>query len=513
MTVLTSPQRSTGSPLSPLQQWAQLPEPQRQRLLSRLQPLEKALLGYEWDKWIARPNQLPPDGDWRFWLVMAGRGYGKTRVGSEETRRAAKNVRFPNIIGATADDARDIMIEGESGILAVCPAWERPEYLPSKRRLDWPSGAKTLIFTADEPERLRGKQHEWIWADEVAAWRYPEAWDQAMLGLRLGPNPRAVITTTPKPTGLIRELIASPYTVVTRGSTYDNIGNLAPAFAAEIIRKYEGTRLGRQELEGELLEDEGLAYRFSEALHVVDPFEIPDGWERFESMDYGRAMSSASAWLAYAVDYDGNIVVFDELYEPGLPSVIAPLVHARREKWHPAGSPSHGRQVCWADPAVFNAGQTSNRWDQPAVVKDEFAENGIRLSKALTNDRRAGYIRVSEMLKLDEARVAPPWSRIAGTPASPRLFVMDHCKNVISQLKEAPLGEDGPGPLHDRFPGEVVAEGWESRYGHAHASLRYGVISRPGPSEKPYEPLDDPRAEALRRLTEGRNTKPRFEVV
>jgi phage terminase large subunit-like protein len=147
------------------------------------------------------------------------------------------------------------MIEGESGILACCPDHERPDYLPSKRRLEWPNGARTLIFTADEPERLRGKQHMRLWADEIGAWRHADAWDQAMFGLRLGADPRAVATTTPRPTPLIRNLIADPTTVITRGSTYDNRANLAPQFLDQIIKRYEGTRLGRQELGGELLLD------------------------------------------------------------------------------------------------------------------------------------------------------------------------------------------------------------------------------------------------------------------
>jgi phage terminase large subunit-like protein len=209
---------------------------------------------YRWTM-NARPNQLPPPGSWRTWLIQAGRGFGKTRIGAEWTRESVKHFPIVNIIGATADDARDIMIEGESGILACCPDHERPDYLPSKRRLEWPNGARTLIFTADEPERLRGKQHMRLWGDEIGAWRYVEAWDQAMFGLRLGADPRAVATTTPRPTMLIRNLIADPTTVVTRGSTYDNRANLAPQFLDQIIKRYEGTRLGRQELGGELLLD------------------------------------------------------------------------------------------------------------------------------------------------------------------------------------------------------------------------------------------------------------------
>lgn len=170
-------------------------------------------------------------------------------------RAWVREFRLVNLIGATADDARDIMIEGESGILAICARHERPLYVPSKRRLEWPNGAKTLIFTADEPERLRGKQHMKLWCDELASWRRPEAFEQAMFGLRLGSAPQVVITTTPKPVKLIRDLIADPGTVITRGSTYDNRQHLAPGFFARIIKRYEGTRLGRQELNAEMLDD------------------------------------------------------------------------------------------------------------------------------------------------------------------------------------------------------------------------------------------------------------------
>lgn len=147
------------------------------------------------------------------------------------------------------------MIEGESGILAICPPEERPLYVASKRRLEWPNGAVSLIFTADEPERLRGKQAMKIWADELASWRYPEAWEQAMLGLRLGNNPQAVVTTTPKPTKLIIELSEDKRNIVTFGTTYENKTNLAQGFFDYVIKKYEGTTLGQQELEAKILKD------------------------------------------------------------------------------------------------------------------------------------------------------------------------------------------------------------------------------------------------------------------
>jgi phage terminase large subunit-like protein len=235
---------------------ASLPEKQRNEWIASLNPVEAQALLTQWTFW-ARPAQLPPEGDWRIWLLLAGRGFGKTRTGAELIRaRAVKRIaRRLALVAPTASDARDILVEGESGILAISPPWERPRYEPSKRRLTWPNGAVATLFSADEPERLRGPQHDTAWCDELASWRYPEAWDMLMFGLRLGSDPRVVVTTTPRPTKLIRQLIVDPTVVVTRGATHENRGNLAPAFLGQIIRKYQGTRLGRQELEAELLED------------------------------------------------------------------------------------------------------------------------------------------------------------------------------------------------------------------------------------------------------------------
>lgn len=235
---------------------AALPGEQLQEAIETLTDDEAAALLYDWKFW-ARPSQLPPPGDWRVWLILAGRGFGKTRTGAETTidrvrRGVSKRV---GLIAPTAADARDVMVEGESGILACSPPDFRPLYEPSKRRLTWPNGAVATLFSAEEPDRLRGPQHDFIWADEPAAWKYPETWDMAMFGLRLGTNPQVVATTTPRPTRLIRDLVADPGTVVTRGTTYENARNLAPAFLTAIVKKYEGTRLGRQELNGEILDD------------------------------------------------------------------------------------------------------------------------------------------------------------------------------------------------------------------------------------------------------------------
>ena len=235
---------------------ASLPEGPRDRIIGSLSPDEALALLYDWRFW-ARPSQLPPEGRWRVWLLLAGRGFGKTRTGAElvRSRVAARSARRLALIAPTAADARDVMVEGESGILAISPRWDRPRWEPSRRRLTWPNGAIATFYSADEPERLRGPQHDAAWCDELASWRYPEAWDMLMFGLRLGEDPRVVVTTTPRPTSLVRTLIEDPRVIVTRGSTYENRPNLAPQFLDQIIRRYQGTRLGRQEIDAEILDD------------------------------------------------------------------------------------------------------------------------------------------------------------------------------------------------------------------------------------------------------------------
>ncbi|WP_281683886.1 DNA-packaging protein [Thalassobaculum salexigens] len=225
-------------------------------LLEGLTDRDAAHLLHDWPLW-ARDKQLPPQGDWRVWLILAGRGFGKTRTGAEWVRALAESQRAGRIalVGETASDARDVMVEGESGLLACCPPWARPLYEPSKRRVTWPNGAMATCFSADDPDQLRGPQFDAAWADEIAKWRYEAAWDNLMLGLRLGLDPRFVATTTPKPRAWLSRLMADPRTMVTRGGTRENAANLAPAFLDQILARYDGTRLGRQEIEGEYLVD------------------------------------------------------------------------------------------------------------------------------------------------------------------------------------------------------------------------------------------------------------------
>lgn len=238
----------------------------------------RKLLLYHWPV-LARPEQIPPGDDkWVFWLIMAGRGAGKTRSGAEWVRDQVENQgkMLGAAIGRTAADVRDVMVEGESGLLNICPPWNRPVYEPSKRRLTWPNGARVTCYTADKPEQLRGPQHEFGWCDELAAWKYlQEAWDNFLFGLRLGSNPRAVVTTTPRPLKMIKAMVKDPTVVVTTGTTYDNRHNLAPSFFQRIITRYEGTRLGEQEIKGLLIEDNPDALWNRQVLDKYRVKEVP----------------------------------------------------------------------------------------------------------------------------------------------------------------------------------------------------------------------------------------------
>ncbi len=250
-------------------------------LLQALGPLtneEAALVLYEWRIW-ARPEQIAPtDRPWLYWLILAGRGFGKTRTGAEWVRdQVAAGKRRIALVGPTASDVRRVMVEGESGLLAVCPPWDKPRFEPSNRAVVWKNGAMATLYSAEEPERLRGPQHECGWADELAAWtKLQDTWDQLQFGLRLGDAPQCVITTTPKPLPLVRSLAKDPDTVISTGSTYANKANLAPTFISKIVGRYEGTRLGKQELHAQLLDDVPGAFWTIEMLVAAHVRTHPD---------------------------------------------------------------------------------------------------------------------------------------------------------------------------------------------------------------------------------------------
>lgn len=243
-------------------QVADLEPAEREEFWASLSEQEQAALLYDWAFW-QRPDQAYPPGDWLVWLLLGGRGAGKTRTLTETVRLWARDFGRIGLVGATSADVRDVIIEGESGLMAIHPDDQRPTYEPSKRRVTWPNGAQAAVYSADEPDRLRGPQHEKVAMDELAAWRYPqETWDNIMLGLRLGTKPQAVVATTPRPIPIIKALVKASTTYLTRESTYVNLDNLAPAFREQVLMKYEGTTLGRQELYAEIIEDtEGALWR------------------------------------------------------------------------------------------------------------------------------------------------------------------------------------------------------------------------------------------------------------
>jgi phage terminase large subunit-like protein len=226
------------------------------KIINEMDPDELGALENEWC-FKARPEQILPVGDWNCWLIQTGRGWGKTRTGAESVIDAVRSgvAKRVHLVARAASDVRDVMVEGESGILSVSPPDFRPEYEPSKRRLTWPNGAVATTFSSEQPDQLRGPQCDFAWCDELASWRYTEAWDMLLFGLRLGIHPRVIVTTTPRPRRFLRDLAELESTITTTGSTMENKSNLSPVFIQTIFDRYGDTHLGRQELEGELLDE------------------------------------------------------------------------------------------------------------------------------------------------------------------------------------------------------------------------------------------------------------------
>jgi phage terminase large subunit-like protein len=236
---------------------------ERREMLAKMPPAEREEMLTYWDLW-ARIDQVAPAGDWRTWLIMAGRGFGKTRAGAEWVRSVAEADPAARIalVAASLGEARAVMVEGESGLLAVAPVRRRPQFEPSLRRLAWPNGAQATLYSAGEPESLRGPQHSHAWCDEIAKWdnaggRALSAWDNLLLGLRLGERPRLAATTTPCAVPLLRRVLAEPEgeRIMTSGRTADNAANLPPRFLRDMRRSFGRSTLGRQELDGELIAD------------------------------------------------------------------------------------------------------------------------------------------------------------------------------------------------------------------------------------------------------------------
>nr|WP_127145864.1 terminase family protein [Pelagibacterium montanilacus] len=234
------------------------------------------------DDWTleARPAQLAPVGDWVTWLLVGGRGAGKTRAGAEWVRGLAIGSRPMSpiaLVGETMTEARAVMVEGVSGLLALGREGTRPRYDSGRDRVEWPNGAIGLVLPANDPERFRGPQFAAAWCDELAKWPKAEAaWDMLQFGLRLGDHPRQLVTTTPRPTRLLKRLLAEPGTVITRMRTDENADNLAPGFLDAVVGRYRGTALGRQELDGEMIEDRPGALWTRDGLEAVRIAIVPE---------------------------------------------------------------------------------------------------------------------------------------------------------------------------------------------------------------------------------------------
>ncbi len=328
---------------------ASLPASERQTLIAELTEAEAQALLYDWRFW-ARPKQLAPPtsgpgADWTTWLVLAGRGFGKTRCGAEWLRAQVCGVtplsrghaRRVALVAETAADPRDVMVEGESGLLAVHPPEFRPLYQPSKRRLVWPNGARATLYNAVEPDQLRGPQHDLAWADELAKWRYAEAtWDQLQFGLRQGPRPRQCVTTTPRPIKTLKSIIEDPDTVITRGTSTENLANLAPAFIKRIIKRYEGTRLGRQELNGELLEDIPGALWTRARLDELRVAKAPELARIVVAVDPAAGSAEANDQTGIVVaglSPDGHGYVLEDLSLRGSPDAWGRAAVAAYRRW------------------------------------------------------------------------------------------------------------------------------------------------------------------------------------
>lgn len=239
-------------------------KPASELIAKALDQSEKNEFEYHWDL-IARASQLAPEGDWRIWMILAGRGFGKTRTGAEWVRKIAESHPGARIalVSSSLAEARSVMVEGESGVIACSPLDRRPVFEPSLHRLTFPNGARAHLFSAGEPESLRGPEHSHAWCDEIGKWpisgqRATRCWDNLLMGLRVGADPRIVVTTTPRTVPLVERLIGQEHdgaVAIIRGSTYENAGNLPERFLDAIKAEYAGSQLGRQEIEGEFLRD------------------------------------------------------------------------------------------------------------------------------------------------------------------------------------------------------------------------------------------------------------------
>lgn len=398
-------------------------------------------LDYEssWHKW-ARPEQLAPAGDWAIWLVMAGRGFGKTRAGAEWVRDIAEadgSARFA-LIGANFAETRMVMVEGESGLLSIAPPGNRPIWEPSLKRLRWSNGAEAYLYSAAEPEGLRGPQHSHSWCDEIAKWannsgQAQAAWDNLKMGLRLGNAPKIAATTTPRPVALVRTLVKDADrkggVVITRGKTVDNVANLPEAFIDVMNADYGGTRLGRQELNGELIEElEGALWSRAMIEDCRDRFEEASETTRVViGVDPPASSSGDACGIIVAGLRSGNgaTILADHSVEKASPETWARAVATAAARWG-------------ADRVIAEANQGG------AMVKSVLHAADIALPVRLVHASRGKVARAEPVAALYEA------GRVVHAAPFPRLED-ELCGLLIGG------GYEGPGRSPDRADALVYA--------------------------------------------------------
>jgi phage terminase large subunit len=403
------------------------------------------------------------------------------------------------------DSTEKALLFGDGGLPPLIPPELVDQYRASDELIRLRSGGEILFRSLEEGQvsKILNLSLAGVLVDQIEELDPGDPGERVfdtLLGRLSDPRGPRKLLAVANPAGLVswqyRRLIdeatCDPGVVRVHFRLADNAKNLP----VDYLEAMEATRRTRPHwhasfIEGQWGAFEGQAFEeFSDQVHVVEPFEIPTGWERFESLDHGA--HNPTAWLFWAVDYDGNLIVCDEYYSPGLVSRHAPEILRRRRNWWQSDEWSN---TCWADPSIFARQGLSDRLGRPASIATEYADYGIGLSPA-NNDRKAGYLRLCERLHVDPKRLRPSWAPVmTAVVGAPRLYVFTVCSYLIDQFKSAPLATEG------LDAGEMVDPRWATSHGHAIDAARYGAMSRPSPSDDEQErdpTLEDPRAEALR---------------
>jgi phage terminase large subunit len=397
------------------------------------------------------------------------------------------------------DSTKKALLYGDGDVPPLIPPEVVAQYRASDNLVRLKTGSDILFRSLDEPGKLLNLTLGGVFVDQIEELDLGDGGERifdTLLGRLSDPRGPRKLAAVANPASTLHWAYRRIVNEQTRdpGARYVHVSmgaNAAP-LPADYVQAMEATRITRPFWFrsfglGEWGAFEGAAFtEFDPAVHVVEPFEIPTTWERFESMDHGA--NNPTGWLLWAVDYDGNLVVADEYYSAGLVSKHAPEVLRRRRDWWEANGDSN---TCWADPSIRAKHGLSDQLGRPASIETEYADFDIGLSLG-NNDRKAGYLRLCELLHVEAGRIPPGWASIPPhVDGAPRLYVFPACKHLIEQLKSAPVAAEGPDA------GEVVDPKWATAHGHAIDAARYGAMSRPSPSEEPPQPPEDERERAV----------------